>query len=177
MKVFGLVGWSGSGKTTLMTRLIPELVNRGLRVSTTKHAHHEFDLDTEGKDSYLHRQSGATEVMIASQQRWVLMHEIRDQPEPPLEELMAHMTPVDLLMVEGMKGHGHDKIEVHRAGRERPLIAEEQLDVVAVASDTPLEGLKVPVLDLNNAPAVADFIIDHCGLASVARPASEAGLA
>lgn len=154
MKVFGLVGWSGSGKTTLMTRLIPELVNRGLRVSTTKHAHHEFDLDTEGKDSYLHRQSGATEVMIASQKRWVLMHESRGEPEPPLEELMTHMTPVDLLMVEGMKQHGHDKIEVHRAGREGPLIVEEQPDVVAVAADIPVEGLDVPVLDLNDGKSV-----------------------
>ncbi|HIF10905.1 MAG TPA: molybdopterin-guanine dinucleotide biosynthesis protein B [Sneathiellales bacterium] len=165
MKVFGLVGWSDSGKTTLMTRLLPELTNRGLRVSTAKHAHHEFDLDTEGKDSYLHRSSGATEVMIASRQRWALLHEHRNEPESSLEELITHMSPVDLLMVEGMKQHAHDKIEVHRSGRAAPLILDEQTGVVAVASDAPLEGLSVPVLDLNDPSAIADFIIDHCGLA------------
>lgn len=164
MKVFGLVGWSDSGKTTLMTRLIPELVGRGLRVSTTKHAHHEFDLDTQGKDSYLHRESGATEVMIASRQRWALLHEHRDDPEPSLEELIRHMTPVDLLLVEGMKHHAHDKIEVHRAGRKAPLILKDQPDVVAIASDVALTGLAVPVLDINDASAIADFIVNHCGL-------------
>ena len=167
MKVFGLIGWSGSGKTTLMTQLIPELVRRGLRVSTTKHAHHEFDLDTEGKDSYLHRESGATEVMIASRRRWVLMHETRSEPEPSLDQLIPHMTQVDLLLVEGMKHHAHDKIEVHRAGQKDQLIAKERPDVVAIASDTKLEGLTVPVLDLNDAPGIADFIIDRCGLASL----------
>lgn len=167
MKVFGLIGWSGSGKTTLMTQLIPELIRRGLRVSTTKHAHHEFDLDTEGKDSYLHRESGAIEVMIASRRRWVLMHETRSGPEPSLDQLIRHMTPVDLLLVEGMKQHAHDKIEIYRAGREgreARLIAEQRPDVVAVASDTKLEGLAIPVLDLNDTPGIADFIIAHCGL-------------
>ncbi|NQV21824.1 MAG: molybdopterin-guanine dinucleotide biosynthesis protein B [Rhodospirillales bacterium] len=177
MKVFGLVGWSDSGKTTLMTRLIPELVGRGLRVSTTKHAHHEFDLDTQGKDSYLHRESGATEVMIASRRRWALLHENRDDPEPSLEELIRHMTPVDLLLVEGMKDHAHDKIEVHRAGREAPLILKDQPDVVAVASDIALTGLAVPVLDINDVTAIADFIVNHCGLSpeieSSTRPESD----
>ncbi len=172
MKVFGLIGWSGSGKTTLMTRLIPELVGRGLRVSTTKHAHHEFDLDTQGKDSYQHRESGATEVMIASRQRWALLHEHRDDPEPSLDELVRHMTPVDLLLVEGMKHHAHDKIEVHRAGRKAPLILTDQPDVVAVASDVALTGLAVPVLDINDTTAIADFIVNHCGLS----PANSASI-
>ena len=175
MKVFGLVGWSDSGKTTLMTKLLPELISRGLKVSTAKHAHHEFDLDTKGKDSYLHRSSGATEVMIASRQRWALLHEHRDEPEPVLEELITHMTPVDLLLVEGMKHHAHDKIEVHRGERSAPLVLEHHPDVVAVASDVPLSGLSVPVLDLNDASAIADFIINHCNLATAVRSAGAAG--
>ena len=175
MKVFGLVGWSGSGKTTLMTKLIPELVGRGLRVSTAKHAHHEFDLDTRGKDSYLHRESGATEVMISSRQRWALLHENRDDPEPSLDQLIRHMTPVDLLLVEGMKHHAHDKIEVHRAGREAPLILDEQPDVVAVASDMKLEGLRVPVLDIDDATTIADFIVEHCGLAPLIEKQKRSG--
>lgn len=173
MKVFGLVGWSNSGKTTLMTKLIPELVGRGLRVSTAKHAHHEFDLDTQGKDSYLHRESGATEVVIASRQRWALLHEIRDDPEPSLDDLIRQMTPVDLLLVEGMKQHAHDKIEVHRKDRDAPLILNEQPDVVAIASDTDLQDVSVPVLDLNDPVAIADFIVEHCGLTPLAQSQSQ----
>lgn len=177
MKVFGLVGWSDSGKTTLMTKLIPELVGRGLQVSTAKHAHHEFDLDTQGKDSYLHRESGATEVVIASRQRWAMLHEIRDDPEPSLDDLIRQMTPVDLLLVEGMKQHAHDKIEVHRRDRDAPLILDEQPDVVAVASDVELPDLRVPVLDINDPVAIADFIVEHCGLGSLttAQSRSEPG--
>ncbi len=167
MKIFGLVGWSGSGKTSLMTQLIPVLISRGLRVSTAKHAHHEFDLDTEGKDSYLHRESGATEVVIASRQRWVLLHELRSEPEPTLDQLIEHMAPVDLLLVEGMKQHPHDKIEVYRGGRETQLIAEQQSDVVAIATDQKLDSVAVPTLDLNDPPSIADFIIDHCGLTAL----------
>ena len=115
MKVFGITGWSGSGKTTLMKALIPNLTARGLRVSTIKHAHHRFDVDKPGKDSYEHRAAGATEVMIGSANRWALMHELRDEPEPRLDDLIARMTPVDLLLVEGFKTEAHIKMEVYRA--------------------------------------------------------------
>jgi molybdopterin-guanine dinucleotide biosynthesis protein B len=114
MRVFGLAGWSGSGKTTLLTRLIPELIRRGISVSTVKHAHHAFDIDKPGKDSWLHREAGAREVMVASARRFALMHELRDAPEPSLDDLVARMAPVDLLLVEGFKAHAHPKLEIHR---------------------------------------------------------------
>src|SRR5690242_4506755 len=114
MRIFGLAGWSGSGKTTLMAALLPELVSRGLTVSTVKHAHHAFDIDQPGKDSWRHRQAGAREVMIASNRRWALMHELRDEPEPTLDELLRRLSPVDLVLVEGYKGHSHPKLEVYR---------------------------------------------------------------
>ena len=115
MRIFGLAGWSGSGKTTLLTALIPELVRRGVRVSTIKHAHHEFDIDRPGKDSWLHRQAGASEVMVASPRRFALMHELRGAPEPTLRELLARMAPADLVLVEGFKRAPHPKLEVHRS--------------------------------------------------------------
>lgn len=164
MKIFGVAGWSGSGKTTLVVALLPELIARGLTVSTMKHAHHGFDIDTPGKDSYEHRRAGATEVMVASGQRWALMHELPDTPEPAMEELVTRMTPVDLLIVEGYKTHKHDKLEVHRPVNGKPLLCRDDERVVAVASDVPLEGLPVPLLDLNDVKAVADFIVGHCGL-------------
>lgn len=164
MKVIGLAGWSGSGKTTLVTQLIPALVRRGLRVSTMKHAHHAFDVDKPGKDSYQHRAAGATEVMIGSGKRWALMHELREEAEPDSLSLMQHMTPVDLLIIEGWKKEGHEKIEIHRPSHGKPLIQPEDPKVVAVASDEDLPGLPVPRLDLNDIEAVADFILAHCGL-------------
>ena len=164
MRVFGLVGYSGSGKTTLMVQLIPELVRRGITVSTMKHAHHGFDVDQPGKDSYEHRQAGATEVMVSSARRWALMHENRDRPEPGPEELIARMTPVDLLLIEGFKREGHDKLEVWRAATGKPLLAREDRSILAVASDGPVPGVTVPVLDLDNVPSIADFILAHCGL-------------
>ncbi len=172
MKIFGLAGWSGSGKTTLLTRLIPELVGRGLRVSTLKHAHHKFDVDTPGKDSYRHREAGATEVMVSSGQRFALMHELRGAPEATVEELIAHMTPVDLLIIEGFKTHAHDKLEIHRPSLGKPLICTEDSRVVAVASDKPLQGLKLPRLALDDAAAIADFIVEHCGLRGARRKES-----
>jgi len=123
MRIIGLAGWSGSGKTTLIARLLPELVRRGLRVSTMKHAHHGFDVDQPGKDSYRHREAGATEVLVASDKRWALMHELRGDEEPTAAQFMAHMTPVDLLIVEGFKREGHDKIEIHRRETGKPLLA------------------------------------------------------
>ncbi|MDJ0893715.1 MAG: molybdopterin-guanine dinucleotide biosynthesis protein B [Alphaproteobacteria bacterium] len=172
MKVFGLAGWSGSGKTTLMTRLLPELVGRGVTVSTMKHAHHDFDVDQPGKDSYQHRQAGATEVMVTSANRWALMHELRGAPEPDPEELMRTMTPVDLLLIEGFKGYGHDKLEVHRPANGKPALYPDDPQIVAVASDAPLDDATVPVLDLNDIAAIADFVLNHCGLGS-ARPTRE----
>ncbi|MBL8671130.1 MAG: molybdopterin-guanine dinucleotide biosynthesis protein B [Alphaproteobacteria bacterium] len=168
MRIFGLAGWSGSGKTTLVVKLIPELVGRGYRVSTLKHAHHEFDIDQPGKDSYEHRRAGATEVMVSSLNRWALMHEHRGAPEPSIAELLPRLSPVDLLLVEGFKREGHDKIEVHRPSVGKPLLCRDDPKVVAVASDVPLGNLPVPRLDLDDVAAIADFILDRCGLARAA---------
>jgi len=162
MRIFGLAGWSGSGKTTLLTAVIPELVARGLSVSTIKHAHHEFDIDQPGKDSWRHRQAGAHEVMVASSRRWALMLELRDAPEPSLDELVARMTPVDLLMVEGWKRHPHPKIEVYRAALGKPLLYPEDPWVVAIASDERLSA-PIPLLPLGDPVAVAAFISGHLG--------------
>ena len=139
MRIFGLAGWSGSGKTTLLAAVIPDLVARGLTVSTIKHAHHEFDIDRPGKDSWRHREAGAREVMVASSRRWALMHELGEAPEPSLDELVARISPVDLLLVEGWKRHPHPKIEVHRPSLGKPL------------------------LYLGDPAAVAGFISDHLG--------------
>jgi molybdopterin-guanine dinucleotide biosynthesis protein B len=173
MKTFGLAGWSGSGKTTLLGRLIPELRRRGLTVSTVKHAHHRFDLDQPGKDSHTHRTSGATEVLITSSARWALMHELRGAEEPPLEDLLARMSPVDLILVEGFKRAALPKLEVHRPSIGKPLLAPHDPWIVAVASDVPDLGVDAaidrPVLPLGDAVAVADFLVAHLGLAQPAR--------
>ena len=161
MRIFGFAGWSGSGKTTLMVALIPELVSRGITVSTLKHAHHAFDVDQPGKDSWRHRQAGAREVMISSQNRWALMHELRGTPEPEFDELVRRMSPVDLLLVEGFKRHPHPKIEVYRPSLGKPPLHPEDPMVVAIASDETLQGLRLPWLPLSDASAVADFILDH----------------
>jgi len=164
MKILGLGGWSGSGKTTLLAKLIPELVRRGIKVSTMKHAHHGFDVDQPGKDSYVHRAAGATEVLIASEKRWALLHEIRDAPEPSAVDLVRHMGPVDLLLIEGFKREPHDKLEIHRARNGKPLLSADDPTYVAILSDAPVNGARLPVLDLNDIPAIADFIVAHCGL-------------
>lgn len=164
MKVMGIVGWSGSGKTSLLVELLPILRQQGLTVSTMKHAHHPFDLDRPGKDSYRHREAGASEVMVAAASRWVLMHEYREEPEPSIEALIARMTPVDLLLIEGFKTHAHPKLEIHRESEGKPLLCAEDPDIVAVASDTLLPDLKVPRLDLNDPKAIAGFILAHTGL-------------
>ena len=161
MRVFGLAGWSGSGKTTLLTALIPELVSRGITVSTLKHAHHTFDVDHPGKDSWRHRQAGAREVMISSQNRWALMHELRGAREPTLEELVRRMSPVDLLLVEGFKHHPHPKMEVYRPSLGKPLLHPEDPLVVAIASDEVLPELSLPWLPLSDISAVATFILGH----------------
>ncbi|UCH73862.1 MAG: molybdopterin-guanine dinucleotide biosynthesis protein B [Rhodospirillales bacterium] len=165
MKIFGLAGWSGSGKTTLMVRLLPEITGRGYTVSTIKHAHHTFEIDTPGKDSFEHRSAGATEVMISGGMRWALMHENREAGEPAIKDLLRHMTPVDLVMVEGFKTYQHPKLEVHRPALGKPLICMEDNRIVAVASNEAIGGLPVPVLGLDDVSAIADFILEHSGLA------------
>lgn len=164
MQVFGIAGWSGSGKTTLLKGLIPTLVERGLTVSSVKHAHHAFDIDIPGKDSYEHRAAGAREVMISSANRWALMHELKGAPEPSLADLIERMSPVDLLLVEGFKWEAHPKLEVHRPSVGKPLLQPDDAHIVAVASDMPLPGLDVPVLNLADVAGVADFIMRRCQL-------------
>jgi len=163
MRVFGFAGFSGSGKTTLIEQLIPRFVMEGLRVSLIKHAHHGFDLDRPGKDSYRHREAGATEVFLVSNQRWVLMHELRGQPEPSLDEQLAHLSPCDLVLVEGFKYTDIPKMEVHRQANGKPLIYPETLNIVALASDVRLES-PLPWLSLDDVDGIADFILQHQGL-------------
>lgn len=154
MRVIGLSGWSGAGKTTLLARLIPHLIAEGLRVSTMKHAHSNFDVDVPGKDSWLHRQAGATEVLVSSGRRWALMHELRGAPEPPLAELLVKMSPVDLLIVEGFKADLHPKIEVHRAANGKPLMFPEDPTIVGIAADI-VVNTTLPVAHLDDIPAIA----------------------
>lgn len=168
MKLFGIAGWSGSGKTTLVVRLLPELIGRGLTVSTVKHAHHGFDIDTPGKDSYEHRKAGAAEVLVSSRHRWALLHENGEGPEATLDELVRGMSPVDLVLVEGFKAEEMDKLEVHRPALGKALLCESDPRIVVVASDAALPAAALPVLDLDDTTAIADFIVAHCGL-TVAR--------
>ena len=163
MKTFGIVGWSGSGKTTLIEKLIPRFATGGMRVSVLKHAHHGFDVDRPGKDSYRHREAGATEVLIASAQRWVLMHELRETPEPSFEEHLKHFSPCDLLLVEGWKHTPVSKIEVWRAGTGAHPLHVQDPHIVAVASDVAVET-PLPLLDLNDDRDIAAFILRHLGL-------------
>jgi molybdopterin-guanine dinucleotide biosynthesis protein B len=173
VKIFGLVGWSGSGKTTLVAKLLPELIGRGYRVSTMKHTHHNFDIDKKGKDSYLHRMSGATEVLITGARRWAILHENRDAPEPSIDELLARMEDVDLVLIEGFKSHGHQKMEVFRPDVGKPLLASDDPTIVAVASDAgelpQLAGKPCALIDLENVKAIADFIVGHTGLKAEVR--------
>jgi molybdopterin-guanine dinucleotide biosynthesis protein B len=168
MKVFGLAGWSGSGKTTLTVKLIPALKRRGLTVSTIKHAHHAFDVDTPGKDSYEHRLAGAEEVLVGSAQRWALMREHRGAPEPALPELLARLAPVDLVLVEGFKNEALPKLEIWRRAVGKPLRAPGDPQIVAVASDGPVPETDRPVLPLDDVEAIADFVVAACGLADKA---------
>ncbi len=163
MKVFGFTGWSGSGKTTLLEKLLPQLTARGFTVSVIKHAHHGFDIDKPGKDSYRHREAGAREVMLASGTRWALMHECREREEPQLESLLARMAPCDLVLVEGFKQEPVPKIEIYRPELGKSPLYLERDDIVAVASNAPLE-LKLPCLPLDDAAAIADFLIEFCAL-------------
>ena len=161
MRIIGLAGWSGSGKTTLVTRLIPRLTSRGLKVSTLKHAHHGFDLDQPGKDSYLHRAAGATEVVISSARRWAIMHELRGEKEWDLRALVGRMSPVDLILVEGYKRDSFPKLEVYRAANGKPLIHPTDPHIVAIAADSTLPEAKVPVVDIDDVETIADLLIAH----------------
>ena len=159
MRVIGLAGWSGAGKTTLLVKLIPELIRRGLHVSTVKHAHHAFDIDQPGKDSYEHRRAGAREVLVASARRYALVHEHADDPEPGLPTLLATLSPADLVIVEGFKASSHPKIEVHRAANGKPLLAGEIPNVAAIATDVTLPAMGVPVVRLDDVAGVADLAL------------------
>ena len=162
MRIFGLAGWSGSGKTTLLAALIPELTARGLSVSTIKHAHHDFDIDRPGKDSWRHRQAGAREVMVSSARRWALMHELRGDAEPSLDELVRRLGPVDVVIVEGFKRHPHPKLEVHRPSLGKPLLYPDDPHIIAIASDEPFAA-PLPLLSLADPAAVVGFMLDHLG--------------
>jgi len=161
MRMIGLAGWSGSGKTTLLANVIPRIVARGLTVSTVKHAHHSFDIDRPGKDSHTHRMAGATEVVVGSLRRWAIVHELREAPEATLAMLVAKMSPVDLILVEGYKGGSHPKLEVYRAEVGKPLLHPGDPAIVAIASDAPIPGIRVPRVDLNDVEAIVDTLLRH----------------
>lgn len=161
MRVIGLAGWSGAGKTTLLTRLIPELGRRGVSVSTLKHAHHAFDLDTPGKDSHAHREAGAREVLISSERRWALMRELRGEPEATLSALLARLSPVDLIIVEGFKREPHAKVEVHRLANGKPPLHPADPTIRAIASDSPFPDAGRPVIALDDIAAIADAALAH----------------
>ena len=154
MKVIGLAGWSGAGKTTLLSRVIPHLLKEGLRVSVIKHAHHAFDVDVPGKDSWIHREAGATEVLVSSSRRWALMHELRGADEPRLAELLAKMSSVDLVIIEGFKREPHRKIEVYRAANAKPLLFPDDPGIVGIATDTAIDTA-LPTAHLDDVAAVA----------------------
>jgi molybdopterin-guanine dinucleotide biosynthesis protein B len=161
MRIIGLAGWSGSGKTTLITKVLPRLLARGVRVSTLKHAHHGFDLDQPGKDSFMHRAAGATEVVISSARRFAILHELREEPEWDLPDLLARFAVVDLVLIEGFKRDAFPKLEIHRAENHKPLIHPEDPHIVAIAADTSLPQATVPVLDLDDIERIADILLEH----------------
>jgi molybdopterin-guanine dinucleotide biosynthesis protein B len=167
VRVIGFAGWSGSGKTTLLAKLIPILVGRGLTVSTIKHAHHAFDVDQPGKDSWVHRQAGATEVLVSSANRFALMRELRGEPEPDLTELLARLSPVDVVIIEGFKQATLPKIEIFRPELGKPLLHPDDPTIMALAAPKPVSGLGVPWLPLDDPGSIADFLL--------AFPAAEAG--
>lgn len=159
MRVLGIVGYSGNGKTQLMTRLIPALIARGVTVSTIKHTHHSVRVDEPHDISRRLSDAGAIDVAIAGHERWALLHENDRDDEPLVEDLVAHMAPVDLVLVEGFKRHPHPKIEVHRPAAGKPLLCREDSHIIAVATDGPLPMIELPILDLNDPPAIAGFIL------------------
>jgi molybdopterin-guanine dinucleotide biosynthesis protein B len=179
MRIIGLAGWSGSGKTTLVTNVIPVLVKRGLKIATVKHAHHQFDIDQPGKDSWLHRQAGACEVAIVSSRRWAIVHELGEEPEPTLAEVLAKLSPVDLVIVEGFKRQSHPKLEVFRSAIGKPLLHPDDDCIVAIATDTALPQAQVPVLMLDDSEGIANVLqaealpLDRIGNPDSDKPNSE----
>ena len=164
-RVFGITGWKNSGKTTLTEKLVAEFTRRGFRVSTVKHAHHDFDIDREGADSHRHRLAGATEVAVVSGRRWALMHELRGEDEPKLDEILARLAPCDLVLVEGYKRENHPKIETRRlAAKDTAPLTRSDPQIRAIASDHPVEGETVPVFRIDDIEAIADFIAGAIGL-------------
>jgi molybdopterin-guanine dinucleotide biosynthesis adapter protein len=161
MRIIGIIGWSGSGKTTLITKVIPRIVARGLEVSTIKHAHLGFQIDQPGKDSQTYRMAGASEVLVGSHNRWAMIHELRGEAEPELAALVRKLSPVDLVLVEGYKGGSHPKVEVYRAAIDKPPLYPEDAAIVAIASDKPLPGAKIPVVNLDDVEAIIEIILRH----------------
>jgi len=161
MRVIGLAGWSGSGKTTLLTKAIPRLRARGLTVSTLKHAHHTFEVDQPGKDSFAHRAAGATEVLVGAASRWALVHELRGEEEPDLTALLRRLSPVDLVLIEGYKQAAHPKLEVHRAAVGKTLLHPNDPHIVAIAADSPLPQATVPVIPLDDVEAIVDALMAY----------------
>lgn len=162
MKVFGFAGWSGSGKTTLIEQLIPRFVKQGLKVSLVKHAHHSFDVDHPGKDSYRHREAGCSEVLVASEKRWVIMHELRGEPEPTLEEQIERVSPCDLVLVEGYKSHPVPKLEIWREQNAKPLLHPGDRHIIAIAAEGSLKT-RLPRFDLKDHDGISDFILRFNG--------------
>jgi molybdopterin-guanine dinucleotide biosynthesis adapter protein len=159
MRIIGLAGWSGSGKTTLLAKIIPRLVARGHTVSTIKHAHHDFDVDTPGKDSHVHRMAGAAEVLVSSSRRWVLMHELRGEPEPSVYDLLAKMSPVDLVLIEGFKAAQHTRIEVYRRNVGKPPLHPDSPHIAAIISDTPFPDAGRPVVHIDDIEGVVELVL------------------
>jgi molybdopterin-guanine dinucleotide biosynthesis protein B len=160
MRLVGLAGWSGAGKTTVIAAVIPALRARGLSVSTVKHAHHGFDVDVPGKDSYIHREAGATEVLVASGRRFALMHELRDEPEPALAALLSRLAPVDLVLVEGFKRDAHPKLEIHRSATGKPLLHPGDPHIRAIATDAP-GPFPIPRMAIGDTPSIVDWLVEH----------------
>lgn len=158
-RILGVTGWKNSGKTTLTERLVASLVAKGYRIATVKHAHHEFDIDHEGRDSFRHRKAGASEVAVVSARRWALIHELSGESEPPLEAVIAKLAPCDLIIVEGYKREGHPKIEVRRSGaRDSAPLSPHDPSIIAIASDQPIDGETLPVFNLDDVAAIAAFV-------------------
>lgn len=163
-RLMGLIGWKNAGKTTLMERLVRELTDRGFRISTVKHAHHDADIDQPGRDTYRHRQAGAAEVAFVTGRRWAIMHEAARDDEPTLKDVLARLGPADLILIEGFKTEDHPMIEVHATGPGKPLMAPERSNIVGIASDSPVPNAPVPVFERDNVSALADFILAQVGL-------------
>lgn len=163
-KVIGVAGFKNAGKTTLVERLVTELTSRGWRISTVKHAHHSFDIDHEGRDSFRHRKAGATEVAVVSRHRWAIIHEMREEDEPPLDDILAKLAPCDLVIVEGYKRDTHDKIEVRNVELDHPKLAGDDSTVVAIAANGTIADCTVPSFDRDDVSNLASFIERHMGL-------------